>query len=653
MHTERIKALLDDASERYNEGAYDVAIERWREVQSLDPGNQQAREGIRMATLLVADAEEPPGRPAPPEDRPAAPPADATVKAGIARVRELLAAGQLDEAGEGCALLEELAPGVPEIAELAAEVRSASGAPRAPASLGGDPLAEARAALAEGREADAARAARRALQLDPGSMEACGILSLTGEPSGDAAVLESDAATGRFAVASREAALASTVAPEDTAPQPVASLDRVAALIAQGQAAFDEGRLQDAISTWSRVFAVDQAHAEAGALIDKAKAALEEQSRHVDDLFYRAMDAQEARKTDEAVGLLEEVLVISPSHPEARAYLDELKSGRREDPPVIAVNAEAAQEAAKERARHEPFEPDGAESIALAPIPATPRPAPAAKPRPPRPAAPAPVAPSGRAGRGRFLATAAGALLVLGAGAAAYLWLGMEGGSMPEARATASVAPRPQVQPPQPPAQPTLPGPLELEVVPGTAPKPAAPTAPSDDLASIRAQASGLRSKGRQHYEQGRWAEAILTFREALRIDPADFDAQDLLDKAMIRLEKQAHLEKETDQATRYFMEGDYAAALHKFYRLQQDHPGMREIEVFIRNAWFNWGVMLLQSGAVDEAAEKFTEVLELSPGDATASRARDVARRYHGRQRDSVLDSFASSLRPRTIDQR
>ena len=54
MDDARIKSLLEQASERYNEGAYAEAIALWQEALHGDPSNQKAREGIRMASLLVS-----------------------------------------------------------------------------------------------------------------------------------------------------------------------------------------------------------------------------------------------------------------------------------------------------------------------------------------------------------------------------------------------------------------------------------------------------------------------------------------------------------------------------------------------------------------------------------------------------------------------
>jgi tetratricopeptide (TPR) repeat protein len=245
-----------------------------------------------------------------------------------------------------------------------------------------------------------------------------------------------------------------------------------------------------------------------------------------------------------------------------------------------------------------------------------------------------------------------GILVFVAAGAGAWLWLGGSGGSMPEAQATVSVA-RPVTPRPAAPAE-TPQGGGEIQVVPGSAPAAAPATAVTPaPAATDPADWREVLSNARALHRQKRWAEAVLAYREALRLNPVDFDAQDQLDEAMVELEKQARLEKDLETGTRLFDEADYGGALHIFYRLQLDHPEMKQMETCIRNAWFNWGVLLLQAGDVDQAAEKFSEVLELSPNDAVSRRSREVARRYHGRQRDSALESYAGSLTPRALDAR
>jgi tetratricopeptide (TPR) repeat protein len=654
MDQPRISSLLTEASDRYNAGDYQGALALWREVEQLDPANEKAQEGIRMAALLL-EAE-------------AGPNADPRVEAVLSRVRDLLASGDLEAAREGCTLLERLAPGHPELAPLMARCGTPAVDDTQPAGV--EQLLEAaREALADGREEDAARAAARALEMEPGNMEACGILSLTGQtgtvgtpppdlPDTPAEELELDT--------KRQPAVAAQAPPPSPAPSPKISppqgeAQRISALLAEGQVAFDQGRAQEAISTWSRIFVIDHSHAEASRRIDMAKAAIEEQAREVDDLYFRAVDAQEAGRLEEAILLYKQVLQVNPDHFEAKASVDDLTARLAAGEPAAAETSGRGEERSiglNEKVRHEvvqaaktpePVHEQPTESVPLA---FEPRGVRDRVPVAPSVRAHTPPASGGR-GIGRTLALAGGVLVFAAAGAGAWLWLGSDTGSMPEARATVAT--------PRPPGARPHPGAAASTAPAGGAPAQAAPgQPPATDPAPSPAAAPGspadaaeVLARARELHKQQKWAEAVLAYREAMRLNPADFDAQDDLDKAMAALEKQARLEKDLEQATRLFEEQDFAGSLHTLYRLQQDRPDMKMVDTYIRNAWYNWGVMLIQAGDVDEAAEKFGEVLELDPRDATANRAREVARRYHGRQRDSVLESYAATLKPRPLDAR
>lgn len=668
MEQPRITSLLAEASASYNAGDYARALTLWRQVEQMDPGNEKAQEGIRMASLLLeGDGVS----------------ADPRVQAGIRRVRDLIDAGQVDEAREGCALLERLAPGHPDLASL----RDLCGAaPSEGAGTVESLLEEAREALAFGREDEAARAATRALELEPGNMEACGILSLTavdrsvGEPPADlpsqddeeiddvtrrqpapgpppvAATPPSAAAQGsstaRTAVPPAAARPAAEPVPPAGPPSASGAPPRIAALLAEGQVAFDQGRPQEAISTWSRIFVIDHSHAEASRRIDMAKAAIEEHAREVDDLFYKAVDAQEAGRLEEALGFYRQVLQANPDHIDARNSIQELTARIAEGGPSISLNHDAAREVAEAAARkaeaiHEP--PMESVPLAFEPAGRSERPAPSVRMRP---VAPPPL--PARRGIGRPIAMTGGILVFAAAGVGAWLWLGNSGGSMPEAQATVSV-PRPAAAP-RPVANPVQsPGNAPIQVVPGSSPA-ASPPAVTPAPPAVEGNPADFRdvlAKAHRLHREKRWAEAVLAYREALRLNPVDFDSQDQLDEAMVELEKQARWEKDMDSGTRLFAEADYAGALKTFYRMQMDHPEIKMIETYIRNSWFNWGVLLLQAGDADQAAEKFQEVLELNPRDVISSRAREVARRYHGRPRDTVLETYAGTLTPRAMNAR
>src|SRR6185503_16460109 len=55
MSTDRISRLHEQASEHYLNGDYPAALASWREVLALDPRNEAALEGARMASQFASE----------------------------------------------------------------------------------------------------------------------------------------------------------------------------------------------------------------------------------------------------------------------------------------------------------------------------------------------------------------------------------------------------------------------------------------------------------------------------------------------------------------------------------------------------------------------------------------------------------------------
>jgi tetratricopeptide (TPR) repeat protein len=136
---ERLQELLTKASSLYHSGEYKGAIDAWREALGVDPSNQKAQEGIRMATLLLGDWE-PASSPGAGETADSAEPADgaplvepdlgpeeteARLDLGIARVKQFLAERKYSEAIEGARGLLPLSPENQEIQRLLEEAQHA------------------------------------------------------------------------------------------------------------------------------------------------------------------------------------------------------------------------------------------------------------------------------------------------------------------------------------------------------------------------------------------------------------------------------------------------------------------------------------------------------------------------------------------------
>lgn len=686
MDQSTARQKLEEASEHYNRGRYPEAIRLWEEVLRLDPGNQKARDGIQMASLLVDQFS---GASAPRADGSdlddtAPVMREARVHAGISRVRELLSGGSVDEAAEGCALLEELAPDLAEVRQLAQEVRAAAQemAQAQGASDLESLLAEARRALAEGRNEDAAAAAMRAAEIEPGNTEACGIISLVGDsqavgadeppgPSGlppipdldlDGALTQAiPAAAARTpipALAIPEPEISRPDIPELTLPAGVASSgaqrDRIAALIREGQAAFESERFEAAIEAWSRVFAIDQTNGQAGALIDRAKEAIDARARELEEMLYSASDARSAGRMAEAMEICNRMLERNPNHVEALSLLDEISSDQASAAAgeiTIGIDHRAVEEAAAEKVKHAADQAIFNESVPLAVSPGRIAPASRSSRREERPF-PSP-GPAPRAGRGRMVALSV-VVIGLAAGAGWYFWSGGSVASGPHVQMAPSPA-QPSPQPPGPPAVSTEQPPQQnasLQVLPVTPTQEAPPDpVPDGETPDTRSMARSREKDGRRHFADGEWTAAVLALREARQLDPVHFNSEPMLEDAMERLEAEARLERQVRSAIQAFNDRDYAAALHGFYRLQEGDASGKPYERHIRNSWFNWGVLLLKEGSLDEARQKFVEVRDMAPNDQEAGRAIDTIDRYEKRIVDEAFDSFVASLKLRTIE--
>lgn len=103
--------------------------------------------------------------------------------------------------------------------------------------------------------------------------------------------------------------------------------DRVAALLVEGQTAFDAGEYQTAIDAWSRVFLIDLDHVGASEKVEEAKRLLAEREREAEELFHAALENLEAGDADAAREQLEKTLKRQPGHVGAREHLDRLKAG--------------------------------------------------------------------------------------------------------------------------------------------------------------------------------------------------------------------------------------------------------------------------------------------------------------------------------------
>jgi len=180
---ELLQELLVRATGLYNNGDYRGAITAWREALAVDPASQKAKEGIQMATLLLADwdpatsfgAPEPApaadgGGPRPSQTKEA----DAQrIDAGVKRVRRLLLERKYSEAIEGARGLVPIDPDSEEVQRLVDEAQQAFES----APFIDEHLTLTRELLEQGRRDEAEAECRKVFTLDPANPDAHALLA--------------------------------------------------------------------------------------------------------------------------------------------------------------------------------------------------------------------------------------------------------------------------------------------------------------------------------------------------------------------------------------------------------------------------------------------------------------------------------------------
>jgi tetratricopeptide (TPR) repeat protein len=305
--------------------------------------------------------------------------ASSDVQAHLARAREALNAGKVDEARSFLNLARNLDPANPVLPELVQRVEIAAkpvspnmefefevfdhvpggDAPSVEAGPTFTPPAapSARPAAPPARPTPPAPAPPPSMAAGPPSVGAAPSFAPTGAtPGGPPAPAASPAfgasasvpATGEggfefdmpgapsfaFEAGQSDAAVAERAGPAA----------RVQSLLDQGQSAFDRGDYHVAIDTWSRIFLIDSRHEEAEHRIDQARRRQEEGERAAEHRFYEAREAAENGRVAEARRLCQEVLELQPQHLEAHDLLQRLDTPTAPPPPPPPSESRAADE---------------------------------------------------------------------------------------------------------------------------------------------------------------------------------------------------------------------------------------------------------------------------------------------------------------------
>jgi len=157
---------------------------------------------------------------------------------------------------------------------------------------------------------------------------------------------------------------------------------------------------------------------------------------------------------------------------------------------------------------------------------------------------------------------------------------------------------------------------------------------------------------GRRLIGLGKWREARAKLNAVLALDPANIEVKDMVDKAQSKIDENQALQDEFDSTKNCYNEKDYENALRKLYRLPRD-KGLGDIDLYIRNSWYNWAVVLLKAGNSRDALVKLSEELAVDPDDAAALKLQEVAEKYTNRAKDRTYYAFTDALTLRNLNQR
>jgi tetratricopeptide (TPR) repeat protein len=572
MSSDRIAELHEQASEHYLNGDYGGALQAWRDVLALDPKNEQALDGVRMAAQYVERVE-----------APAAP-------------------TELDH---------ELDAGLTILDSLGAPPTAAAPAPRL------DPSAT--------------------MILDRSAIQ--GLIDMKPRPA---------EATGWEAPAAAEEPtfeLEPVTTPASSVAAAAELKRRVDDLLSQAQAKADAGERDEALAILGRLAILDEENADAAVL----RTALESSGRSdldaVEQAITEGVQAIESDHLDDAERCFNQVLEKSPGHREALHYLETIGKRRAEasgaaQHPVAGMHEDllAGGDMLMDFPPADPSGPFPAPAAHGTPSSAPPveRAAKAAAPKAPRvtPLPEPPVAPSTRRmtfPSARVLGMAGGAVVLAALAVVLVPRLLAGRGTHAASTATTTAAgPRPAAKPhPAPPAPPAK-----------AATPSVAPATQEDRATAVAADIA----KGKRQMDSGDVPAALISFNEALKLDPVNPDAKSGLNDAVEKYKaRKAELDA-MDGIKMAFRDQEYTSALRLAYRLPPTISGDVVARVKVAG-WYDLGIVALRAGECREAIGHFEEALAIDGTDAEAKKLHEFAKAYVDAPRDRKFLDFVEAL--------
>lgn len=440
--------------------------------------------------------------------------------------------------------------------------------------------------------------------------------------------------------------------------------DRIAALLEEGQEAFERGEYQAAIDAWSRIFLIDIDHQQAAELIDEARTRKAEKEREVEELYHEALAHAEAGETEEARRGFERVLERQPGHLAAEEYLERIEQGEELAAPADTDATDTAlEDTLLPSVDTEEDEEELKEEILVPPEPGEAPPPPPAEPTPPPPRT---SGATKRKTRPSFWIVAAAALVVV-VGIGWFLldrWdtlfpntdepeitaESQADGESPIDRALAAfqagdresaIARLERVPPIHPRYE-------EAQALLGEW------TAPEEETAEEEAESetetmrraehrAELIMRARAAIDADRSLAAMRYYEQAAEISP--LGPEDAAGLAAAR-EDLGHLEDELQLVRN----GEFDRVMRDLWLLQEENPGDPDIRELLATAYFNLGVRNLQQSNFADAKENLTESKNLGLDDRRTDRLIAMAETYGERSEDLLYRIFVKYLEPRAI---
>lgn len=575
----RVDELVSQARQALAEKNFSRAAELAQAVLRDLPGHQEARGFLQQAQAALK--------------------AEGEVATQLARARQALAAGLVEEAKGFVALVRRIRPDHPELAEL-----------------------EASLSLHAADEAEAVLFETFTPPPSPPTPPPSPAEQVELEAPWESAAQES---AGGFSFDAIGEGPAFTAAPAE----PASSENRIGALLAEGQEAFERGDYTAAVDIWTRIYLIDPHNQEAERRIEQARRRREELDRLAEMKYAEALEAFDAGDFDRCRELVQEVLELQPQHVDANDLLSRLETPQA--PPPLPTDVPAVEE----DLFRDDFVP---QEIVSGEMPAVTAAEVEARPVPrPRPAA---------AKAGRSLPLPLPVLAGVGAAVLVLVVLGVVLGgrvfqSGPSLDATLQEAERlaqqGQLQDAIKLLQTlNLEGPEANQVQQRILQyqkklKVQAPPPPAVDLGPAK-----------QALAEGKYLKAARVLRGAAKKVPGDEALGQLLAQVTAY---DAGLPALADALER----GNWENASRLLASIVEAHPQDGELRLAWQVARYNWALQLLRAFEVAEAA-KVLDDLAREADDPEVHRLRELARSYLSRSVDPRYKIYVSSLNFREL---